>query len=80
MPSKGKTKARQHHAYRERMQTEGVAPKSGPGSRPRWTPAEDAMILAAGRPDAIALSVQLGRTAEAIYMRRSKLIRERNER
>jgi hypothetical protein len=75
MPSKPAIRAQQHDAHRQRMKAEGTPPASGAGSRPRWTPDEDAAITADDRPDIVTLSKQLGRTVDAIHVRRSRLLR-----
>lgn len=74
MPSKGETR-RQHNATaRSRLVSKGVSPKTGEGSRRKWTIQEDALIMDEFF-DIFDLSKKLDRTVDAIYLRRSRILR-----
>jgi hypothetical protein len=52
----------------------GAKPKSGPGSRRRWGADEDLLIMT--EPfDITQVSLKLDRSVDAVYVRRSKLLR-----
>lgn len=74
MPSTGEKRLRHSRESKQRLLEKGVSAKSGPGSRPRWTSDEDSQILEDDF-DVVLLSKKLDRTVEAIYLRRSKLLR-----
>lgn len=75
MPSKGAKRLKHSRDSKLRLTAKGVTPKSGPGSRPRWTEDEDLLIMAENF-DVIMLSKKLDRTVDAIYVRRSKIARQ----
>jgi len=74
MPSTGAKRRKHSNDAKQRLVAKGTAPKRGPGSRQRWT-AEDLLLILDKDFDVVALSKKLNRTVDAIYVKRSKMLR-----